>query len=477
MSSKRKILFPTRIALILVMPALILYLFFNTWPMIFSIGIAFTDATQKNISPSPEAIDNWENAIRCAIDLRDKPEYKEKASGLVNSTVSSLMDVYGNLTGIKNYIEAGGDFLNTPLSYLRGLDRSVRTLMRVSEEFKMYFNCTELGYPTSISPISKEMLEKFDALSTLSGRLQNPGAYDNKTYYNEVVTGYNITIELVNYFKRLETDYEGYMNEFIASAQNELDSLQLKFIGLENFKKLFYDPRFYNSLYKTMLFVATSVPLKVGFGVLLALFYSSELLRGRRIMRALIIVPWAMPFLLSALTWKFLFIPNGQLGQLLGLNMNNREWDAFLVYNLFETWLAYPFIMTITQGALGGVPKEVIEASYIDGANAFTRLRKVIFPLIKKPVLVASISTTGASLQAFLVPLTLNGAGPTGYICAPFVGCTAGYMNEMLIVFGYYRVIIDQEYGYAASVYLVILAIILVYVTLWLKLLMEKGGK
>ncbi|MGC8954024.1 MAG: carbohydrate ABC transporter permease, partial [Desulfurococcus sp.] len=325
--------------------------------------------------------------------------------------------------------------------------------------------------------ISKEMLEKFDALRTLSGRLQNPGAYDNKTYYNEVVTGYNITIELVNYFKRLETDYEGYMNEFIASAQNELDSLQLKFIGLENFKKLFYDPRFYNSLYKTMLFVATSVPLKVGFGVLLALFYSSELLRGRRIMRALIIVPWAMPFLLSALTWKFLFIPNGQLGQLLGLNMNNREWDAFLVYNLFETWLAYPFIMTITQGALGGVPKEVIEASYIDGANAFTRLRKVIFPLIKKPVLVASISTTGASLQAFLVPLTLNGAGPTGYICAPFVGCTAGYMNEMLIVFGYYRVIIDQEYGYAASVYLVILAIILVYVTLWLKLLMEKGGK
>jgi len=220
----------------------------------------------------------------------------------------------------------------------------------------------------------------------------------------------------------LETDYEGYMNKIIKSSQDELDTLQMKFIGFDNFARLLRDPRFYNSLYKTMLFVVTSVALKMSVGVLLAVFYSSELIIGRKAMRALLIVPWAMPFLLSALTWRLLFQPNGQLGQLFGLNMNvNQVGMRFLIYNLFETWLAYPFVMTVTQGALRGIPKDVIEASYVDGADAFTRFRKVIFPLIAKPVSLAAVLTTGASLQAFLVPLTLNGAGPIGNICVSFI--------------------------------------------------------
>ena len=195
---------------------------------------------------------------------------------------------------------------------------------------------------------------------------------------------------------------------------------------------------------------------------------------GRKALRALLIIPWAMPFLLSAVTWKFLFQANGQLGRLFGLNMNTDQWDAFLVYNLFETWLAYPFVMTITQGALRGIPKDVIEASYIDGASVFTRFRKVVLPMIKKPVSLAAVLTTGASLQAFLVPLVLNGAGPIGDVCAPGIGCRAGYMNEMLIVFGYYRITIDREYGYAASIYLIVLAIILAYVAIYFKFLKKS---
>jgi len=99
------------------------------------------------------------------------------------------------------------------------------------------------------------------------------------------------------------------MNKIIKSSQDELDTLQMKFIGFDNFARLLRDPRFYNSLYKTMLFVVTSVALKMSVGVLLAVFYSSELIIGRKAMRALLIVPWAMPFLLSALTWRLLFQP------------------------------------------------------------------------------------------------------------------------------------------------------------------------
>lgn len=468
----KQILFPTRIALLLVLPSLILYLFFNTWPMIFSIGVAFTNADQKNILPNPQLITDYENSIKCATYLRDSSEYKSRATEVIEKLVKPLNDTLRYFSEIKNLLESGVNPADIPQIYFDNLYRSVRSLSRMSPEISSVFNCTAIGYPTSIGFIPGDKLEKIDSLIYISSELlEKRNTLTREQFYNRTLTGYNYTVDLVEFFGLLETDYEGYMNKIIKSSQDELDTLQMKFIGFDNFARLLRDPRFYNSLYKTMLFVVTSVALKMSVGVLLAVFYSSELIIGRKAMRALLIVPWAMPFLLSALTWRLLFQPNGQLGQLFGLNMNVNQWDAFLIYNLFETWLAYPFVMTVTQGALRGIPKDVIEASYVDGADAFTRFRKVIFPLIAKPVSLAAVLTTGASLQAFLVPLTLNGAGPIGNICVSFIGCRSGYMNEMLMVFGYHRVVIDREYGYAASIYLVVLLIILVYVAIYFKLL------
>lgn len=473
----KKILFPTRVALLLIIPSIILYVFFNTWPMIFSIGIAFTNATRENILPNPQKIADLRNSVMCAGLLRDNPEYRSNASQLVDTIVSRLNVTLSNFESIKNQLENGVKPTDIPSTYFDNLYRSANIgLRRIRSEVASFFNCTSLGYPTSRELIPGEVLSKIDSLITLTGTLVSTySGMSSETLYNQVLIGYNITLELKSYFEKLDTSYEEYMTNFIESALRELDSLELKITWFDNFNRLFKDPRFYNSLYKTLLFVCTSVPLKVVTGVLLAILYSSALIYGRKALRALLVIPWAMPFLLSALTWKFLFLPNGQLGQLFGLNMNTYEWDAFIVYNLFETWLAYPFIMTITQGALRGVSKDIIEASYIDGADIWMRLKKVVFPQIAKPVMVAAILTTGASLQAFLVPLVLNGAGPVGDVCTPYVGCTAGWKNEMLIIFGYNRIMIDREFGYAASMYLIVLAIILTYVVLWFKLMKKTS--
>jgi arabinogalactan oligomer/maltooligosaccharide transport system permease protein len=467
----RQILFPTKIALLFVLPSLALYLFFNTWPMIFSVGIAFTNADRKNILPNPQLKTDYESLLKCALYLRDSPEYKSSASTVGASIIKLLNDTLSYFNGIKSILDSGSGVEDIPQSYFDNLYRSTRAISRIKLRISEFFNCTAIGFPTSVELIPSDELEKIDSLITLAAQLTNPTSLSRDQLYNYTITGYNITMDLIVFFNRLESDYEGYMNQVIMSSRKELDSLEMKFIGAENFARLFRDPRFYNALYKTLLFVATSVALKMTVGVLLAIFYSSELIIGRKALRALLIVPWAMPFLLSALTWRLLFQPNGQLGRLFNLSINTKPYDAFLVYNLFETWLAYPFVMTVTQGALRGIPKDVIEASYIDGAGTFMRFKQVILPLIAKPVSLAAVLTTGASLQAFLVPLTLNGAGPIGNVCAPGVGCTAGYMNEMLIIFGYYRVTIDKEYGYAASIYLVVLAIILVYVAIYFKLL------
>ncbi len=468
MPPTRKILFPTRVALVLVLPSLLLYLFFNIWPMIFSIGLAFTNADIVNIAPSPEKIQDLKNAIACAEYLKTSEEHKIRALELLELIDSTLKDVEGNLTEVKNILVSNIS-LEEARVYINYLYSLTWRIKRFPGDIKTYFNCAELGYPTGVELIPEQQLIDLDSLFKALSEIP--------TYYHvgeieklseRVVSGLNYAVTLREFFYKLESDFEGYLDKFIESANKQLDRLKLKYIGLENFYRLGRDPRFYNALYKTLFFVATSVPLKVSIGVFLAIFYSSPLIYGRRVWRALLLVPWAMPFLLSAITWKFLFHPReGQLGAMFRIDMYNVEWHAFLVYNLFEAWLAYPFIMTVTMGALSGLSKDVIEAALVDGAGLRDRVFKVVLPLIAKPVTLATILTTGASLQAFLIPLILNGGGPSGRIEIAGVGSAVGPVNEMLILFGYNKIMLDKEYGYAASIYLVVVAIILIYVSIW----------
>jgi len=129
----RKVLFPTRIALILVLPSLLLYLFFNIWPMIFSIGIAFTNADKINILPNPEKIQDLKNAVMCAEYLKTSAEYREKAAGLLYSIDDILGSLEGNLTEIKRILDVNGlwseiePYVNS-VSSLSGRIRDIRVL-------------------------------------------------------------------------------------------------------------------------------------------------------------------------------------------------------------------------------------------------------------------------------------------------------------------------------------------------------------
>jgi arabinogalactan oligomer/maltooligosaccharide transport system permease protein len=276
-------------------------------------------------------------------------------------------------------------------------------------------------------------------------------------------------------------NYDEFKQIAVRDIDVEINKLSLHFVGLDNLRRLFGDSRFPYSIIKTVVFVATSVPLKVLFGVLLAFFFSSQMIYGRRIMRALLLVPWSLPVLLSVTTWRMLFIPNkGPFAVFFAnffgtFDIFSREWDAFLVYNIVETWLAYPFVMTVTMGAIAGVPKQLIEAAYIDGASVFARFRKIMLPLTLKPIMFAAILTTGASLQSFMVPLLINQGGPAKTIHIPGFSSALGNSNELMVLFGYNRAWFDQNYGLSAASYLVIVAILAIYVVAWFKLVYQKG--
>lgn len=221
-------------------------------------------------------------------------------------------------------------------------------------------------------------------------------------------------------------------------------------VGLENYVTVLGDPQFWNSLGTTWLFVATSVGLKIAVGLAIAVVLTSPLVKGRRYMRSLIIVPMGLPAIFTITVWRGIFsnanfgLAN-QLFRAVGLEpvaWLTRRWTAFLAYNVTETWLAYPFIVIITVSALQDVSDELLDAAKVDGAGFLARFWHVTLPSIKRPVLFAAILTAAASFQQFLIPFVFNKGGPSR-------------ANELLIVYGYREAFTFNKYGEGAAIMLV----------------------
>lgn len=239
------------------------------------------------------------------------------------------------------------------------------------------------------------------------------------------------------------------------------------FIGINNYKYLFnINSPFYIVLSRTLIWVCTSVFIKIFFGLAFAFLFNSELVRGKRILLPLMIVPWVLPSVLTLLTWRNMFTTEfGTLNLILkeiGLQPINWLWNtrnAFIVYNIVETWLAYPFMMTVIYAAMKGVSPELYESAVMDGAGWLAKLKNITLPLIKKPLLFATILTTSTSFQIVLVPYLINEGGPAR-------------TNEFFMVYGYKEAFTYGNFGYASS--FVVIAFIIV---LAIGLVMVKVGK
>ena len=230
---------------------------------------------------------------------------------------------------------------------------------------------------------------------------------------------------------------------------------EASFVGLENYVTVLTDPQFWNSFGITWTFVATSVVLKLTLSIGIALIVTGDRVRGKRVMRSLIIIPMGLPAIFTITVWRGIF-SSAQFGlanqmlQALGLSsvswLSNR-WMAFLAYNVTEAWLAYPFMVIITVSALQDVPDELHEAAKVDGAGYVARFLHVTLPSIKRPVLFASILTAAASFQQFLIPYVFNEGGPAR-------------ANELVVVYGYREAFTYFEYGQGAAISLIAVAFI-----------------
>ncbi len=200
-----------------------------------------------------------------------------------------------------------------------------------------------------------------------------------------------------------------------------VDWWQARFIGLRNYTDVMQSDQFWYTLLFTVGFTVVVVVLDISLGMLLALatFYVPRRLRG--ILRAIIIVPWAIPKVIQASMWRWMLNSDvGPIGDFLVRLGLAQEPPLFLVERFLAmgsvvvayTWKGSSIAAFFLMGGLAMIPREVIESARVDGAGVFRRFFSVILPMVMPTVYVALLYRSQDALRVFDVIYGLTGGGP-----------------------------------------------------------------
>jgi len=262
-----------------------------------------------------------------------------------------------------------------------------------------------------------------------------------------LVTAYPLVVNLWNSFHNDNTT-------FANSPRN--------FVGVKNYTTVFTSAGWAAALERTLIFTVVTVVFDIVVALGLALMLNRKF-RGRGFVRAAVLIPWAVPTVVSAMLWKTMFDPrSGFVDYFLGafhpawstltwLNFDvARTWVAIFVA---DSWKNIPFVAIILLGGLQVIPNDVYEAARMDGANWWQTLRRVTLPMLKPVLMVALIFRTLQALLVFDVIYIMTGGGP-------------GSSTQVLAYLNFKTFILESDFGVggAMSMMLVVLALVVSFI-------------
>jgi len=249
------------------------------------------------------------------------------------------------------------------------------------------------------------------------------------------------------------------------------DTASATFIGIENYLVhddgawygLLTDPVWWTSVWNTLYFSAVSVSLEVVFGVIVALLLNVEF-KGRMLVRAAVLIPWAIPTIVSAKMWAWML--NDQFGIInhllmaVGIIDSPIAWTASASYSMWavimvDVWKTIPFVALLVLAALQMLPKDCFEAAEVDGIHPVKVFFRVTLPLITPALLVAAIFRLLDALRVFDVIYVLT-SNSTSTMTMSI------YARQQLVEFQ------DVGYGSAASTILFLIIALAVVIYLYL---------
>lgn len=244
-----------------------------------------------------------------------------------------------------------------------------------------------------------------------------------------------------------------------------------KMIGLENYADLWTDPVAMQSLKTTLIFIGVTVPLELLLGLGMALVMN-EIFRGRGLLRAVVLIPWAIPTVVSSQMWRFIFNDRYGLFNALLFGDDSARYLAFLAepgpaliaIMAAEVWKTTPFAGLIVLAGLQTIPDELYEAASIDGAGAWQKFRHVTLPLVRPALLLALLFRSIDALRVFDLVFVMTEGGPAD-------------ATNVLQFYGYKKSFAEGMIGYGSAIAVAVFMLSLVLSLAYLSLLRESRAE
>ncbi len=207
---------------------------------------------------------------------------------------------------------------------------------------------------------------------------------------------------------------------FEKSSPAVIGNFTAPFAGVGNYRQVFADPTSTSAILRTLTFTAGSLLGQFVIGFAIALLFNLRF-PGRSFGRALIIVPWLLPLIVTGVIFKFLFqLEGGAVNQVLmavGLASHPIDWLdnphlGFLSILIANIWLGVPFFVVLLYSALQDVPVQLKEAAHLDGAGPWQRLRYVVVPIILPVIEVVLLLGFVFTVKVFDLVIGLTDGGP-----------------------------------------------------------------
>ena len=234
-----------------------------------------------------------------------------------------------------------------------------------------------------------------------------------------------------------------------------------RWAGLDHYAFLAVDPRFWSAARVTAVFTVGSVALECALGLAIALGLRGQR-RARRAALALLLLAWALPSVVTAKMFEWLYHPAGGLVNfLLGGRLINWLGDPALALPALigaDVWRSTPFVALLCYARLLTIPGELYEAAHVDGAAGLQTFARITWPLVRPLLLVALLFRTLDALRAFDIMFVLTGGGPAG-------------STETLTVYAYRSLFQTLQVGFGSAIGVVVFVLVMVVAVAYLRLI------
>jgi ABC-type sugar transport system permease subunit len=245
------------------------------------------------------------------------------------------------------------------------------------------------------------------------------------------------------------------------------------FVGLAHYAEAMGDRRFLAAMAHTAGFTAVSVTLEILLGLVLATVLNRAF-RWRGPIRAAVLLPWAIPTVVTALIWRFLFDDRAGLSSAvlarLGIGTASFVWftdplAAWVPVVLADVWKTTPFVTLLMLAGLQTIDETLYEAARVDGAGPWRQFTHVTLPLLKPAILVALVFRTLDAFRVFDLIYVLTGGGP-------------GAATEPISLYTFNALLQNLRFGYGSALSVIVFAVVFALALLYVRLLrLDLGGE